>query len=81
MIKSDNKHVVISGNPLDLIQDFVNIMSAFRGVFTDKLGEEKADELISLCGRYAYAKDDSEENMYAERITEVMLDAKKTDMS
>ena len=81
MIKSDNKHVVISGSPLDLIQDFVNITTAFRGVFTDKLGEEKADELISLCGRYAYAKDESEENMYAERITEVMLDAKKADMS
>ena len=80
MIKSDNKHVIVSGNPIDLIQDFVNITNAFRGVFTDKIGREKADEIVSLCGRYAFAEDKDEETMYAERISEILIDAKKTDV-
>ena len=81
MIKSDGKHVVVSGSPIELIQDFVNIMTATREVFTEKLGSEKADEIISLCGRYAYADDASEEVLYAERLAEIFLEVKTEDIS
>ena len=77
LIKSDGKHVIVTGNPVELVQDFVNIVSSMRGVFTEHIGAESADEIISLCGMYAYAHDDKEEEMYAERLAEVMCSAKE----
>lgn len=80
MIKSDNRMVSVEGTPMELIQDFVNIMTSFRNVFTNKMDRERADEIISLCGRYVYAEDELEEMLYAERLAEVLLNVKDVDM-
>ena len=72
MIKCDDCRVVISGTGVELLQDFVNITKGVRSVLKDKIGADRADEIISLCGRYAYAENESEEIMYAERLCEVM---------
>lgn len=48
MIESNNKKVIVKGNPIEIIQDFVNITQVVRNVSTDNIGKEKADEIISL---------------------------------
>jgi len=73
MIKSTDKSVAIAGNPIDVMQDFVNITKAVRGLFSEKLGKDRANEVISLCGRIAFAEDTAEEEMYMERLADVLL--------
>lgn len=72
MIKSTDKHVAISGNPIDVMQDFVNITRAVYNIFVEKLGKESANEVISLCGRISFADDSDEEEMYLERLADVI---------
>ena len=73
MIKSDGERVVIAGSGVELLQDFVNITKGLRQVLVDKCGEVKADEIIGLLGRFAYADNDDDEEMYATRLCEVMF--------
>ena len=73
MIKANDSHVMVAGTPIDIMQDFVNITRAVRGVLTEKTTEDRADEIISLCGRIAYCEDDeTEATMYLDRLIEVM---------
>ena len=78
MIKSDDSRVVIAGTGVELLQDFVNITKGLRQVLADRCGEQKADEIISMCGRFAYAESETEEALYAERICEVMFGKEDT---
>ena len=73
MIKCENERVIIAGSGVELMQDFVNITKGFRQVLVDKCGEERADEIIGLLGRFAYADNDDDEEMYATRLCEVMF--------
>ena len=79
MIKAEGKSVICSGNGVELLQDFVNIMQSVRSVLISKLGNEKADEIIAVCGRYAYAENEAEEDMYLERIAEILAGKKEVD--
>ena len=52
MIRSDDNRVVIAGTSICLMQDLSNILSAVKETLGSRMGEECADEIISLCGRY-----------------------------
>lgn len=73
MIRCDGDRVVIAGSGVELLQDFVNITKGLRQVLVDKCGDTKADEIIGLLGRFAYAENDDDEEMYANRLCEVMF--------
>lgn len=73
MIKCENERVIIAGTGVELMQDFVNITKGMRQVLVDKCGDDRADEIIGLLGRFAYAQNDIEEEMYAERLCEAMF--------
>lgn len=73
MIKCDGDRVVIAGSGVELMQDFVNITKGIRQVLTEKCGEERADEMISMLGRFAYADSEDDEKMYADRLCEIMF--------
>lgn len=77
MIKCDGCRVVMSGTGVELLQDFVNVTKGVRSTLSGEIGEERADEIITLCGRYAYAETESEEIMYAERLCEVIAGIEK----
>ena len=73
MIKSDGTKVICSGSGIELLQDFVNVMKSVRSILTERFGEEVADEVIAVCGRYTYADSDAEEDMYLERLAEIIM--------
>ena len=73
MIKSDNDRVVIAGSGIELLQDFVNITKGLRQVLTEKVGVDRADEIISMLGRFAYADNETDEELYAERLCDIMF--------
>ena len=48
MIKSDtNKGVVISGNIIDIMEDFANIVSDVHYMLSEDLGEDASREVIA----------------------------------
>lgn len=81
MIKSTDKHVAIAGNPVEVMQDFVNVTKAVHGIFSEKLGEKPANDVVAICGRLAFVDDSSEEEMYLERLAEILSKREIDDVS
>lgn len=81
MIKSTDKHVAIAGNPIEIMQDFVNITKAVHGLFKEKMGEQSSNDIVALCGRIAFVEDQTEEEMYLERLAEILARREIDDLS
>lgn len=61
MISSKNGNVKLNGTAVDVVEDFVHIIRAIRNSVTECYGEEKADLIIALCGKLAFAIDKIED--------------------
>ena len=73
MIKADDKNVELKGNPIELLQDYVNITREFRKMFTNDVGKDAANEMVALCGRIAFAENKEEEELYMGKLAEVIM--------
>lgn len=67
----------ISGDILTIIEDFTNVVASVRECLCDRLPEEKADEIIALCGQLAYNVNDggkTQEHELLRRVANVLRD-------
>ena len=77
MINCDLGKTEISGSVLDLMAEYVEVSRAVRKMFSEKFGEETANEHLDFCIRTA-KKSEEEIHEEAEKIKEKNLNSVKS---
>ena len=74
MIVCGEGGVHVNGNTQQVAEDFMNIMNAVRTAFYEDIPEEKADEIISLCGQLVYSNDEGKSEREL-RLFDIIMEA------
>ena len=60
------------GNPGDLVVEYMSLIRGFNALLTEKIGEEAAKEVVTLCEKTAFAESQEEMKFYCESIADIL---------
>ena len=66
--------VALSGETVEIMEEFTSIICSVRDFFCDCLPEDVADTIISYCGKLSYAKSQETRNEVMKELADVLKD-------